>query len=57
MDLELWIVLVVGIVEVVARVVPDEKVKGILGYVVDLLKFGSDYLNRGKKVINRNKYT
>ncbi len=52
-----WIGLIVGIIEVVARAVPDEKVKGLLGYVVDLLKFVSDYLNRGKKVINRNKYT
>ena len=48
-DIVFWITLVVGIVEVVARVIPDAKVKGILGYVIDLLKLVSDYLNREKK--------
>lgn len=47
-DLVFWITLVLAILEVVGRLWPDEKVKGIIGYIVDALKYISDVLNRGK---------
>lgn len=46
MELIEWVVLVTGIAEVVLRVVPNEKTKGIIGYAIDALKVISDFLNR-----------
>ena len=46
MELIEWIVLITGIAEVVLRVIPNEKAKGIIGYGIDILKVISDFLNR-----------
>lgn len=48
-----WPVLIIGIVitvvEIVARAVPNPKITGLIGLAVNLLKNISDYLNRGDK--------
>lgn len=47
LELTLWIIgLIIGISEVVLRAIPDEKIKGIIGYAIEGLKFISDYFNR-----------
>jgi hypothetical protein len=43
-----WIGLAIGIIEIAARAIPDKKYTGILGHIINGLKFVSDYLNRGK---------
>ena len=47
-----WPVVIIGIVitiiEIVMRTIPNIKVTGIIGLVINLLKSISDYLNRGK---------
>ena len=47
-----WPVVIIGIVitiiEIVMRTIPNTKVTGIIGLVINLLKSISDYLNRGK---------
>ena len=43
-----WIGLAIGIIEIIARAIPNKKYNGIIGYIVDGLKYVSDYLNRGK---------
>ena len=48
-----WIGLVVVIAEVVLRAIPNEKAKGIIGYVIDALKVVSDFLNRREKQSDR----
>ncbi len=46
-ELTLWIIgLVIGLSEIVLRAIPNEKVKGIIGYAVEGLNFISDYFNR-----------
>ena len=44
-----WIGLAIGIIEIAARAIPNKKYIGILGHIINGLKFVSDYLNRGKK--------
>lgn len=44
----LWIGLLVGLQEGILAIIPNKKVKGIFGYVIDALKFSYDYINRGK---------
>lgn len=48
-----WIVVIIGAViavaEIVARSVPKESVKGLIGLVIDILKNVSDYLNNKEK--------
>ena len=41
-----WIGLFIIVFEVVARAIPGERWKGILGYAIDALKVISDFLNR-----------
>ena len=47
-----WAVIVISalvlVAEVVARAIPNPKVTGIIGLVINLLKNVSDYLNREK---------
>lgn len=46
-ELTLWIIgLALGLLEVGRRAYPDEKVKGWIAYIIDSLKFISDYFNR-----------
>ncbi len=45
----LWIGLLLGLQEGILAIIPNKKVKGIIGYMIDGLKFGYDYINRGKK--------
>ena len=35
----------IGLIDLIARIYPNEKLKGILGFVIDVLKRFSDYLN------------
>jgi len=35
----------IGLIDLIARIYPNEKLKGILGFVIDVLKRLSDYLN------------
>jgi len=51
----IWISLAVAVLEVLPRLIPNEKIKGVLGYVLDFLKFVSDYLNREDKSLE-NQY-
>lgn len=40
----------IGLIDLLARIYPNEKLKGILGFVIDVLKNLSDYLNnKGKQ--------
>ncbi len=47
-----WPVVIIGIVitiiEIVMRTIPNQKFTGIIGLVINLLKNISDYLNRSK---------
>ena len=49
MELTEWIILIIGIAEIALRAVPNERTKGIIGYVIDGLKVASDFLNRRAK--------
>lgn len=45
-ELTFWIGLVIGIMEIIGRAIPNEKIKGPIGYAIEGLKFISDYFNR-----------
>ena len=49
MELTEWIILIIGIAEIVLRAVPNERTKGIIGYAIDALKVISDFFNRRGK--------
>ncbi len=44
----LLIGLLAGLQEGILAIIPNKKVKGIFGYIIDALKFSYDYINRGK---------
>lgn len=47
LELTLWIIgLVGGLLEIAGRAIPNERIKGPIGYVIEGLKFISDYFNR-----------
>ena len=43
-----WIGLIIAISEPILRLIPNEKYNGLIGMIINVLKIGSDYLNRGK---------
>lgn len=45
-----WLYPLVGFIleEVIVRVFPNKKYKGVGGWLIDKIKLLSDYLNRGK---------
>ena len=46
-DWVLYLSIIIGVIEVVARLLPNSNVTGLLGLLINLLKEISDFLNRG----------
>ncbi len=43
-----WIILGTGILEVIGKAIPNPKINGPIGFIIDGLKFISDYFNRSR---------
>ena len=45
-DLTLYLALAAGILEIIGRAIPNEKIKGPIGYVIEAINFVSIFFNR-----------